>query len=59
MNDPVLVTLCQKLVARVLMCYNEDYIKRCAESDPDSLLGLTKQLENYLSPTVAEGELKP
>lgn len=41
--------LAAAVVQRVLSVYREDYIDRCVEREPDSLLALVKRLESALS----------
>jgi len=51
-NGMVTVTemelLAQRVVDRVLAVYSPQYIRECAEKEPDSLLGLVTRLERSL-----------
>jgi len=46
--------LASLVVARVLKVYSAEYIVECVQKEPDSLLGLVKNLESALSAAAME-----
>lgn len=49
-------SLARRIVDRVLAVYREDYIERMDRDEPESLLGLVKQLQRALDKGARTGD---
>lgn len=46
----------RRVVERVLSVYNSDYIQKCVQNEPDSLLALVKELESAIAKAKRESD---